>query len=226
VVSIRCVLCKKELTDDYVKEKVFDTDSRRQTFCNKQCLAQYRSKKQEILEINCVTCDKTILKTISIYQYIVIDGYSAKVYHCNEDCLKLFDLQICKSETFYTLKINTFLLAKFFNNRHSYLLSAFQRVLKNFYIKSNQNKEIIYYSMMLAYIDFKKIECRYNFNSDIHRLNYFLAIVNDKFYFAQNNLKQKKLSEKAMLNNRQEIEGKYVNTKDKALLTNVLKELL
>jgi hypothetical protein len=220
------VFCKKELTNNYIKEKVFDTDSRRQTFCNDQCLAQYRSKKQEFLETNCATCDKTILKSISIHQYIVIDGYSNKVYHCNEDCIRLFDLPICKSEALYTLKINAFLLAKLFNNRHSYLLSAFQKVLKSFYSKSNQSKEIIYYSMMLAYIDFKKIEYRYNFNSDIHRLNYFLAIVNDKIYFAQNNLKQKKLSEKAMLNNRQEIEGKYVNTKDKALLTNVLKELL
>jgi hypothetical protein len=75
---------------------------------------------------------------------------------------------------------------------------------------------------------FKQVESGLEFQNDISRFNYFLAIVRDKIYTAKVIINKQKTIEKQIKNfkNEDTLDGKYIKTEDKALLQNVLKQLL
>jgi hypothetical protein len=205
-----------------------ENSKRKLTFCSKNCLELYKIKKKKDKVSCCINCDKELYKDIASSEYIKIKSNNYKVHFCSGKCEEEFDIKKCKSNTYIKIKIINLLLLNFFNNNYQYLPAYAQKVLNQFYDKHNEPLEVIYTSMLMSLQIFKEVEPKLDFQNDISRFNYFLAIVRDKSYTAKVIINKQKTIEKQIKNfkNEDTLDGKYIKTEDKALLQNVLKQLL
>jgi hypothetical protein len=177
---------------------------------------------------NCIHCDKELYKDTSVSEYITIKSNNYKIHFCSGKCEEEFDIEKCKSNTYTKIKIINLLILNFFNNNYQYLPAYAQKILDQFYGKHNEPLEVIHASMLMSLQVFKQVESGLEFQNDISRFNYFLAIVRDKIYTAKVIINKQKTIEKQIKNfkNEDTLDGKYIKTEDKALLQNVLKQLL